>query len=186
MVTSCALCTVLLTDSVINMNDAEAQLYKDLAALGIAYEKHEHAPVFTVAESDAHNRDIAGAHTKNLFLKDKNGAYFLVTVPAEARVDLKALPSAIGCGRISFGKAEDMERLLGITPGSVTALAAINDSDCAVHFVLDAALAQADIINCHPLRNSATLSIATSDLIRAQTYWQHPPQIISVPTLEPA
>jgi Ala-tRNA(Pro) deacylase len=52
--------------------------------------------------------------------------------------------------------------------------------------VLDAALAQADIINCHPLRNSATLSIATSDLMRAQAYWQHPPQIISVPTLEPA
>ena len=186
MVTSCAPCTVLLTDSVTIMNDAEARLYKDLAALGIAYEKHEHAPVFTVAESEAYNGDIAGAHTKNLFLKDKNGAYFLVTVPAEARVDLKALPSAIGCGRISFGKAEDMERLLGITPGSVTALAAINDRDCAVQFVLDAALAQADIINCHPLRNSATLSIATSDLIRAQTYWQHPPQIISVPTLEPA
>jgi Ala-tRNA(Pro) deacylase len=79
-----------------------------------------------------------------------------------------------------------MERLLGITPGAVTALAAINDKDCAVQFVLDAALAQADIINCHPLRNSATLSIATSDLMRAQAYWQHPPQIISVPTLEPA
>jgi Ala-tRNA(Pro) deacylase len=177
---------VSLTDIGAIMNDAEAQLYTDLAALGIAYEKHEHAPVFTVAESDAHNRDIAGAHTKNLFLKDKNGAFFLVTVPAEARVDLKALPSAIGCGRISFGKAEDMERLLGITPGAVTALAAINDKDGAVQFVLDAALAQADIINCHPLRNSATLSIATSDLMRAQTYWQHPPQIISVPTLEPA
>ena len=82
MATSCALCTVLLTDSDTIMNDAEAQLYKDLAALGIAYEKHEHAPVFTVAESEAHNRDIAGAHTKNLFLKDKRGAYFLVTVPA--------------------------------------------------------------------------------------------------------
>ena len=110
------------------MTDAEAQLYKDLAALGVAYKVYEHPAVFTVAESSAHNDIIPGAHTKNLFLKDKAGDYYLVTVPAEARVDLKALPAAVGCGRVSFGKAEDMERLLGITPGSVTALAAINDT----------------------------------------------------------
>jgi Ala-tRNA(Pro) deacylase len=92
------------------MTDAEAQLYNDLAALGVAYKVHEHPAVFTVAESAAHNDSIPGAHSKNLFLKDKAGDYYLVTVPAEARVDLKALPAAVGCGRVSFGKAEDMER----------------------------------------------------------------------------
>jgi Ala-tRNA(Pro) deacylase len=168
------------------MNDAELQLYKDLAALGIIYKVHEHLAVFTVAESSQHNEKIAGAHTKNLFLKDKAGDYLLVTVPAEARVDLKALPISVGCGRVSFGKAEDMERLLGITPGSVTALSAINDSDGQVRFILDASLMQAELINCHPLRNDATLGLAPGDLVRALTFWRHPPQISKIPILEPA
>lgn len=168
------------------MNDAEAGLYADLAALGIVYELHEHPPVFTVEESARHTHHIAGAHTKNLFLKDKDGAFWLVTVPDEARIDLKALPAAIGCGRVSFGKAEDMERLLGILPGSVTALAAVNDADGAVRFVLDAGLVQADIVNCHPLRNSATLSLSPNDLVRALTHWHHPPIVARIPVLEPA
>lgn len=168
------------------MTDAEVRLYDDLAALGIAYVVHEHPPVFTVEESSQHNRHIDGAHTKNLFLKDKEGVFWLVTVPDDSRVDLKALPQAIGCGRVSFGKAEDMERLLGISPGSVTSLAAINDSEGMVNFVLDASLAEVETINCHPLRNSATLSIAPSDLIRALTHWRHMPTITSIPTLEPA
>ena len=166
------------------MNDAEARVYADLAALGIAYEVHEHAPVFTVEESSQHTRHIDGAHTKNLFLKDKAGDYYLVTVPAEARVDLKALPAAVGCGRVSFGKAEDMEQLLGITPGSVTALAAINDTAGVVRFVLDESLIDADLINCHPLRNNATVGLAPDDLVRALTFWRHPPLIKSIPILE--
>ena len=104
----------------------EAGLLADLGSLAIPFAAHEHAAVFTVDESGALHAYIPGAHTKNLFLKDNGGAYWLVTVPAEARVDLKALPQAIGCKRVSFAKAEDMVRLIGITPGSVTPLAMVN------------------------------------------------------------
>jgi Ala-tRNA(Pro) deacylase len=166
------------------MNDAELQLHKDLAALGILYTTYDHPPVFTVSESRVHNESMPGAHTKNLFLKDKGGRFFLVTVPAQARVDLKALPSAIGSGRVSFGNAADMERLLGISPGSVTALAAINDAGGKVQFVLEASLMQFATINCHPLRNDATLGLAPDDLVRALSYWGHPPQITHIPILE--
>ena len=69
----------------------------DLASLAIPFAAHEHAAVFTVEESHKVDADIPGAHTKNLFLKDAGGAFWLVTVPALARVDLKALPAAIGC-----------------------------------------------------------------------------------------
>ena len=105
----------------------EAGLLADLASMAIPFAAHEHPAVFTVAESHKVDADIPGAHTKNLFLKDAGGAFWLVTVPALARVDLKALPAAIGCKRVSFGKPEDMERLLGITPAmafacSLTAL----------------------------------------------------------------
>ena len=104
----------------------EAGLRADLCALSIPFAAHEHDAVFTVAESDAVHAAMPGAHTKNLFLKDNGGAFWLITVPSEARVNLKALPAAIGSKRVSFGKAEDMDRPLGIAPGSVTPLAAIN------------------------------------------------------------
>jgi Ala-tRNA(Pro) deacylase len=165
---------------------AEQRLYSDLAAFGIATTLFEHEAVFTVGESERLYREIAGVHTKNLFLKDAGGSFWLITVPADARVDLKALPAAIGCKRVSFGKADDMARLLGVTPGSVTPLAAINDAENAVKIVLDWALAGADIVNVHPLRNTATLSLAGEDLIRALTRWHHAPQIANIPQLEPA
>ena len=160
----------------------EDRLYADLAALDISCDVAEHEAVFTVEESHALYEKLPGAHTKNLFLKDGGGQFWLVTVPAEARVDLKALPTAIGSKRVSFGKAEDMERLLGVSPGSVTPLAAISDADRQVKVVLDASFEGR--INVHPLRNTATLGLATVDLIRALRHWGHDPIIATIPTLE--
>lgn len=138
----------------------EQTLLDAIDQLGIAYQRFSHAAVFTVEESDSLHHAMPGVHTKNLFLKDKNGRFWLVTVEAHVRVDLKALPAAIGAARLSFGKAEDMERLLGVTPGAVTPLAAINDSDGAVSVVLDPTVAQAERANVHPLRNTATLALS--------------------------
>lgn len=161
----------------------EAKLYESLSALGILYNVVDHAPVFTVDESAHLHEQIVGAHTKNLFLKDAGGQYWLVTVPADARVDLKALPAAIGSKRVSFGKGEDMERLLGITPGSVTPLAAFNDKDGAVRVVLEQALADAPLMQVHPLRNSATLGLSGADLLRALESWGRKPLTTSIPIL---
>lgn len=167
------------------MTDAETQLYADLAALGVRVTTFEHLAVFTVAQSSALDADISGAHTKNLFLKDKKGRFWLVTVRAELRVNLKMLPSAIGSDRVSFGNPDDMQRLLGVTPGSVTALAVLNDTENHVQIVLDEALLAADVVNCHPLRNDATLSIAPNDLVRALRHWNHEPIIAPIPISEP-
>jgi Ala-tRNA(Pro) deacylase len=161
----------------------EAGLLTDLDALGIPFAAYEHVAVFTVAESDEVNAAIPGVHTKNLFLKDNGGAYWLVTVPGEARVDLKALPAAIGSKRVSFGKADDMERLLGITPGSVTPLAAINAEPGSIAVVLDASLADADLVNVHPLRNTATLGLPGAVILDLLRHWGHSPQRVVVPLL---
>lgn len=166
-------------------NRGEAGLLADLAALAIPFAAHEHIAVFTVEESRRVDADIPGAHTKNLFLKDAKGAFWLVTVPAEARVDLKALPGAIGCSRVSFGKAEDMERLLGIAPGSVTPLAMINADPGSVTVVLDAALAAAERINVHPLRNTGTLGLAGKDVLELLRHWGHEPVVAAIPTAPP-
>lgn len=160
----------------------EAGLLADLDALAIPFEQHEHIAVFTVEESRQIDADIPGAHTKNLFLKDGGGAFWLVTVPAAARVDIKALPQAIGCKRVSFGKAEDMRRLLGIAPGSVTPLAMINAAQGSMVAVVDAQLADAPLVNVHPLRNTATLGLAGADIVRLLHHWGHAPLVLTIPT----
>lgn len=162
----------------------EAGLLADLGALAIPFAAHEHEAVFTVAESDAVHAAMPGAHTKNLFLKDKGGAFWLVTVPSDARVNLKGLPAAIGCKHVSFGKAEDMERLLGITPGSVTPLAAINAAPGSITVVLDAVLAEADPVNVHPLRNTATLGLAGATILDLLRHWGHQPLVAAIPVQE--
>ncbi|WP_447756790.1 prolyl-tRNA synthetase associated domain-containing protein [Sphingopyxis fribergensis] len=164
----------------------EAGLLTDLDALGIPFAAYEHVAVFTVAESDTVNAAIPGAHTKNLFLKDNGGAFWLVTVPGDARVDLKALPAAIGSKRVSFGKAEDMERLLGIAPGSVTPLAAINAPPGSITVVLDEGLAMAGTVNVHPLRNTATLGLPGATILDLLRHWGHQPVVASIPVQEPA
>ena len=160
----------------------EAGLLEDLTALGIAYENHEHQAVFTVEESREIKTDIPGAHTKNLFLKDAKGAFWLLTVPAEVPVDLKALPDAIGCKRVSFGKPDDMKRLIGIAPGSVTPLAMINAVPGSLAVVLDVSLAQADRVNVHPLRNTATVGLSGADILRLLQHWGHAPLVAAIPT----
>jgi Ala-tRNA(Pro) deacylase len=159
----------------------EAGLLADLDALRIPFTAHEHQAVFTVAESDAVNAAILGEHTKNLFLKDQAGAFYLVTVPSDIRVDLKALPAAIGSKRVSFGKADDMVHLIGIQPGSVTPLAAINAEAGSITVVLDAGLAAAEIVNVHPLRNTGTLSLSGACIKTLLQHWGHQPLIASIP-----
>lgn len=162
----------------------EAGLFEDLDALRVAHEVHEHPAVFTVEESREIKTEIPGEHTKNLFLKDAGGDFWLLTVPAEARIDLKALPAAIGCKRVSFGKAQDMERLIGIKPGSVTPLAMINAGRGTIAVVLDRSLALADRINVHPLRNTATIGLSGGDLLALLEHWGHEALIAQIPVKE--
>jgi len=160
---------------------SEARLMADLAALGITPVQLEHAAVFTVEESEAIHAALPGAHTKNLFLKDAGGAFFLVTVDHATRVDLKALAGVIGAKKLSFGKADDMVALLGVTPGSVTPLAAINAPPGAVRVVIDERLAVAPMVHVHPLRNTATIGLAGADLQRALAHWGHAALIAAIP-----
>lgn len=152
-------------------------LFDRLAELGIRVQTLDHPAVFTVEESASLEREIPGGHTKNLFLKDAKGRLFLVIAHAETQVDLKALPKRIGSARLSFGKGDLMMEALGVTPGSVTAFALINDHEQRVSVVIDKALLQFDTINCHPLENTATTSIAREDLLRFIRACGHNPGI---------
>ncbi len=132
---------------------------------GVAHATTTHAPAFTVDDARALRGAIPGAHTKNLFLKDKKGRLFLVVALEDARVELKRLHRALGCARLSFGKPELLEEVLGVRPGSVTPFALINDSRKRVRVVLDENLLKFDQVNFHPLINTATTTISREDFL---------------------
>jgi Ala-tRNA(Pro) deacylase len=155
-----------------------SDLFAALDQLGIAHATVTHPALFTVEQSQALRGTIAGGHTKNLFLRDKKGALFLVTALEDAVIELKSLHRLLGAsGRFSFGSAELMRETLGIEPGAVTPFAAMNDTDRRVGVVLDAALMRHATINCHPLVNTMTTSIAREDLVRFLAATGHPPRI---------
>jgi Ala-tRNA(Pro) deacylase len=164
-----------------------AELFAALDALGIAHPTVTHPPLFTVEQSQELRGQIPGGHTKNLFLRDKKGALFLVTTPEDAAIELKSLHRRLGAsGRFSFGSADLLMETLGVAPGAVTPLAAINDTAGRVTIVLDAGLMEHAVINCHPLTNTMTTSIARTDLVRFLQETGHPPQTVAVAGPEPA
>jgi len=158
------------------------QLLERLSALGIAADTVEHEPVFTVAESRPVKARIPGAHSKNLFVKDKKGRFFLITARDETPIDLKRVHEAIGAsGRVSFGSAEQLRELLGVEPGSVTPFAVVNDHAGRVTVILDANLMGHERVNFHPLVNSMTTGVSRDDLVRFLRATGHEPAILRLP-----
>jgi Ala-tRNA(Pro) deacylase len=163
------------------MSKTPDQLFAALESLGIAVTTVKHPPLFTVEQSRALRGQIPGGHTKNLFLRDKKNALYLVVADEDAEIDLKGLHRLLGAsGRFSFGSADLLREVLGVAPGAVTPFGAINDTESRVTVVLDAALMEHDIINCHPLANTMTTSLKRDDLVKFLQATGHPPRIMRI------
>ncbi len=147
---------------------------------GVAIDIFDHPPVHTVEEAQALRGEIHGTHCKNLFLKDKKEQLWLVVCEETANIDLKSLPGRIGAARLSFGKPELLREALGIEPGSVTPLAAVNDAAGRVRIVLDRAIATAPRVCCHPLTNTATVALSSADLVQFLRSVDHDPMIADI------
>ena len=154
------------------------ELFRRLGALGIGSATVEHDPVFTVAEAKALRGKLSGAHIKNLFLRNKKGAMWLVTCLEDRPLDLKVLGERLGAGRLSFASARRLMDHLGVIAGAVTPLAVINDSGGAVQVVLDRAIFGFDEVNCHPLVNSMTTALGPDELVRFLQAEGHPPRLL--------
>lgn len=157
------------------------ELLAKLDGLGFEAVTARHPPLYTVADSQKLRGEIPGRHTKNLFLKDKKGQYFLVTVGEDRAVDLKGLHKILGAsGRLSFGNPDRLMEYLGVEPGAVTAFAVINDTGGMVKAVIDNELMQHEKLNAHPLTNEATTTIRRDDLVAFMTAAGHPPAVLDV------
>jgi Ala-tRNA(Pro) deacylase len=154
------------------------QLFAYLDRLGIAHATVKHPPLFTVEQSRALRGQIPGGHTKNLFLRDKKHALYLVVALEAAEIDLKSLHRRLGAtGRFSFGSSDLLREVLGVAPGAVTPFGAINDVQGRVSVVLDAPMMAHATLNYHPLDNTMTTSIAGDDLVKFLQSTGHSPRI---------
>ena len=135
-------------------------LFAYLDKLGIAHTTHEHEAAFTVAESGELKKSMPGGHSKNLFMKDKDENIVLISAEAHETLKLNQLHKHIGTRRLSFGSADLMQEMLGVSPGSVTAFALMNKSAAPVRFIATAELMSHDPVNFHPLMNTATTAIS--------------------------
>lgn len=154
------------------------ELFDYLDSLNIPHNTLKHEPIFRVEDSLELKAKRPGANTKNLFLKDKAGQFFLICAQSDTHIRINKLHPVLGCKRLSFGKAEPLLELLGVTPGSVTLFGVINDTDGQVTLILDAALTQHDIVNFHPLLNDATTAISSKDMIAFAKATGHDPIIL--------
>lgn len=145
--------------------EPERPLFALLDQLGIRTTTVTHAKVFTVAESQLVKAELPGGHTKNLFMKDKNGQLVLISALGSSQLALNQAHRVLGTQRLSFTDAPLLWDALGVTPGSVTGFAVLNDQAKRVRFVLEEALLAHETLNFHPLRNDMTTSISRDDFL---------------------
>jgi len=162
------------------MPTSPQELFAYLDGLGIAHSTVTHPPLFTVEQSQALRGRIPGGHSKNLFLRDKNNALFLVVALEDARIDLKTLHHKLGAARFSFGSPNLMMDVLGVEPGSVTPFGAINDTEGRLTVVLDRPMMAHTTLNYHPLVNTMTTSISRDGLYKFLESTGHSPQVVQV------
>jgi Ala-tRNA(Pro) deacylase len=126
----------------------------------IEYTMHEHPAVFTCDDAEIHCKNTPGTPGKNLFLRDKKGKrYFLVILPASKRADLKWVGEVVGDSKISFASPERLKEKLDLTPGAVSPFGLINDAENEVEVLVDQDMYDAEVVNFHPNRNTASVEI---------------------------
>ena len=145
-----------------NKSDLLIQLSKE----NIKFDIYHHAPLHTVQESKELRGKIDGAHTKNLFLKNKKNNFFLFSCKEATIINLKKLKNVLNLGNISFAKDFYLRDMLNVSPGSVTPFGLMNDKNNKIKFFLDKNILNHEKVNFHPLVNNLTVSLYTNDFVR--------------------
>ncbi len=145
--------------------EKEIRVYDFLDAVGVEYQRIDHAPAMTMEVCADIDKALGAAICKNLFLCNRQKtAFYLLMIKDDKVFKTKDISSQIGSSRLSFASPEDMERLLGLTPGSVSVMGLMNDRDKEVKLLIDEDILKAEYFGCHPCVNTSSLKISVRDL----------------------
>lgn len=157
-------------------------IYRFLSENRIHFERHDHPAVFTCEQAIRLVPPLPAAKAKNLFLCDAKGRrHFLVVVGFEKVIHLKQLALVLGLNKLRFASPERLLSSLGVSPGAVSILGVVRDSDGAVEVIIDKRIWNSDALQCHPLVNTSTLVISLDDVKRILKRTGHRPRVIDVP-----
>lgn len=149
----------------------------------ITYTFHKHMAVFTSEQARELIGPLPGASAKNLFLRDKKGKrHFLLTVDDTKNINLKSLSVSQGISGLSLASPERLMKYLGVTPGAVSIMSLVNDTESQVEVLIDECLWSADALQCHPLVNTATLVIPIDGIKAFLAATNHSPKLVRIPS----
>ncbi|MCB2219564.1 MAG: prolyl-tRNA synthetase associated domain-containing protein [Bacteroidetes bacterium] len=144
--------------------NGQAELYKALKDLNINFEYYEHPPAPTIEEAKKYWKDLVATHCKNIFFRNHKGnRHYLVVLEHTQALDIHDLEKRLKQGKLTFASPKRMMKFLGITPGSVSPFALINDHENHVHVFFDENLKNSEKISFHPCINTASLVVNFSD-----------------------
>ena len=147
--------------------DKEVRVYDFLDNLGIEYQRIDHEAAMTMEACEEIDRVLGDDTTicKNLFLCNRQETnFYLLLMPGNKPFKTKDLSAQIHSARLSFAKPEYMEEYLDITPGSVSVLGLMNDSEKKVQLLIDKDIMKEPYFGCHPCINTSSLKFTTEDL----------------------
>jgi len=144
----------------------EEKVYDALDAMSISYERADHGEAATIDKCRAVESVLGAKIVKNLFLcNTQKTRFYLLVMPGEKVFKTKDLSKQIGSARLSFGEAEQMKRLLGVTPGSMSIFGIQNDTENEVRLLIDRDVPEYEYVGFHPCKNTSTLKLSTQDVL---------------------
>lgn len=160
----------------------EIRVYDLLDALGVAYQRIDHEAAMTMEACAAIDEALDAVICKNLLLCNRQQTdFYLLMIPGDKQFKTSALSKQIGSSRLSFASAEHMERLLDITPGSVSVLGLMNDREKQVRLLIDEDVLKGEYFGCHPCINTSSLRLRTDDLMnRILPAMDHMPRLVTL------
>ena len=158
----------------------EIRVYDLLDRLEIEYERIDHPAAMTMEACEEIDRALNATICKNLFLCNRQQTdFYLLMMPGDKKFVTKELSAQLGTARLSFGTPEYMEQLLDITPGSLSVMGLMNDSEHRVRLLIDADVLEGEVIGFHPCINTSSLRLRTADLLeRIIPAMGHAPHIV--------
>ncbi|MCI9513382.1 MAG: prolyl-tRNA synthetase associated domain-containing protein [Oscillospiraceae bacterium] len=162
---------------------AEQNCFELLEKLHIPFERVEHDPAFTMEDCREISEALYVQVCKNLFLCNRQQTqFYLLCMPASKTFKTKDLSGQLDVSRLSFAPAEKMQELLGVTPGSASILALMNDTEHQVQLLIDRTLYSKEYIGCHPCMNTGTLKMETSDVLNIfLPHCKHKAKMVDLP-----
>lgn len=146
--------------------DKEMRVYDLLDSLGIAYERTDHEAAMTMEDCMEIDRILDIVICKNLFLCNRQKTrFYLLMMPGDKVFRTRDLSPLIGSSRLSFAEAQDMEKYLDITPGSVSVMGLMNDTQNHVQLLVDRPVIESPLLGCHPCVNTSSLRMKTKDVL---------------------